>query len=413
MSDIEQTTPEQLQAMADYYEEEAKARDNAVAVRQPEPVAKQPEPVTAAQAKIEAVAALTHSAYSRASELKLTPEEIHALQADFPDEAFKPGAGGKEHLLYIEHAFLRDRLNSVLGLGQWALIPRNRWAEDYEFTNSKGQLVKASRVYVEAMLIVRGCFVSEAVGEMEYYKNNQGQNYGDAVEGAKTAALRRCCKEFGIGLQAWKKDFGTGWWNRKHGIEPQSAPAPAPATPLKSSRGAGIARLSATEAHKARFLEILNDQASLAPDLLSIAREFFEKVGAILPNESLSDLPLSHCPVSPEQKDALIKAIDGFGAGEEARMPFPLNPTAILKPKAAGKADDQGEVWRNFPMPWGNNAGKLLGDLDKKYLYGLFANFTVEETYKGKPRPQEKIDADKRFRLMLDLAGKHYEFKKP
>lgn len=168
-------------------------------------------PMTAAQAKVEAVANLTMKAYERAGTLELKPEEIQALQASFPDEAFKPGAAGKEHLIYIEHAFLRDRLNEVIGPGQWALIPRSRWAED--FVTMKGQ--PASRVYVEAMLVVRGAFVSEAVGEMEYYPKNASQNYGDAVEGAKTAALRRCCKEFGIGLQAWKKDFCEGWWQRR------------------------------------------------------------------------------------------------------------------------------------------------------------------------------------------------------
>ena len=185
------------------------------------------KPLTAAQAKIEAVAQLTAAAYSRASELRLTPDEIGALQAEFGDEAFKPGAAGKENLLYIEHAFLRDRLNQVIGPGQWALIPRSRWAEDFTTRDNK----PGSRVYVEAMLLVRGCFVAEAVGEMEYYPHNASQNYGDAVEGAKTAALRRCCKEFGIGLQAWKKDWCAGWWQRKNAPKgpiqhPRNTPPP-------------------------------------------------------------------------------------------------------------------------------------------------------------------------------------------
>lgn len=184
--------------------------------------------VTAAQAKVEAVANLTFKAYERAATLQLTPEESKALQADFPDEAFKPGAAGKENLIYIEHAFLRDRLNEVIGIGQWALIPRNRWGED--FTTFKG--VQATRIYVEAMLVVRGAFVSEAVGEMEYYPKNAAQNYGDAVEGAKTAALRRCCKEFGIGLQAWKKDWCEGWWQRRRSAsqKPLTKPTPPPQT---------------------------------------------------------------------------------------------------------------------------------------------------------------------------------------
>ena len=87
--------------------------DQAVAKREAGPVgaALPPEqiraPITAAQAKVDAVAALTATAYARAATLELTPEESDKLQADFGDEAFKPGAGGKEMLLYIEHAFLR------------------------------------------------------------------------------------------------------------------------------------------------------------------------------------------------------------------------------------------------------------------------------------------------------------------
>src|SRR6185503_14053982 len=107
----------------------------------------------------------------------------------------------------IEHASLRERLNAVFGPGQWSIIPRNRWNEEYKTSTGKA----AVRVYVEAMLLVRGCFVAEAVGDMSYFLANDKTNYGDAVEGAKSAALRRCAKELGIGLQAWKKDFCEGW----------------------------------------------------------------------------------------------------------------------------------------------------------------------------------------------------------
>lgn len=197
--------------------------------------------VTAAQAKVEAIADLTHSAYQKAATLKLAPEEVTALQADFPDEAFKPGAGGKADLIYIEHAFLRDRLNQVIGPGQWALIPRNRWAEP--FRTQKG--TEGSRVYVEAMLLIRGCFVTESIGEMEYYPSNASQNYADAVEGATTAALRRCCKNFCIGLQAWKKDWCEGWWSRKRAghktyqmpsSNPTPTPQPEPAKPMPNPK---------------------------------------------------------------------------------------------------------------------------------------------------------------------------------
>jgi hypothetical protein len=170
---------------------------------------------TPAQAKTDAIAALTMKVYERASTLQLTEEECARLQADFPDEAFRPGAAGKQNLIYIEHAFLRDRLNEVFGPGQWALIPRQRWSEDFSYFKDNGEEIVGKKVYVEAMLCVRGAFVAEAVGDMDYYPKNLSTNYGDAVEGAKTAALRRCAKELGIGLQAWKKGWCEGWWARK------------------------------------------------------------------------------------------------------------------------------------------------------------------------------------------------------
>jgi hypothetical protein len=178
------------------------------------PVAPVPEPtkVTAVQSKVEAVANLTFKAYERASTLVLTPEESKALQEPFPDSDFRTGAAGKDNLIYLEHAALRDRLNKVLGIGQWSIIPRSRWAVDGVSGNGKAM----STVYVEAMLIVRGAYVSEAVGDMVYYPDSAAQNYGDAVEGAKTAALRRCTKEFGVGLQAWSKDWTEGWWHRRN-----------------------------------------------------------------------------------------------------------------------------------------------------------------------------------------------------
>lgn len=179
--------------------------------------------ITPAQAKVDAVANLTMKVYERASQLNLTEDEMRRLQADFPDSAFRPGAGGKDNLIYIEHAYLRDRLNEVFGPGQWSIIPRSRWSED--FVTSKGK--KGVRIYVEAMLCVRGCFVGEAIGDMDYYKND-ATNYGDAVEGAKTAALRRCAKELGIGLQAWKKEWCDGWWKRRNAPKPKPEPVDQP-----------------------------------------------------------------------------------------------------------------------------------------------------------------------------------------
>lgn len=281
-------------------------------------------PITPAQAKIDAVANLTMKAYERASTLQLTPEEVAALQADFPDEAFQPGAAGKENLIYIEHAHLRDRLNQVFGPGQWSIVPRNRWAEDYSFTNKYKETVEASRVYVEAMLCVRGCFVAEAVGDMVYYKNNESQNYGDAVEGAKTAALRRCAKELGIGLQAWKKDWCLGWWERRRGTkEPPKPPAKdnAKATPItatgtakppaaRSEPGTAGKPTQATEKTREWFLREMLFRFD-KPVLL----QYFCDKGppyALMPNQGLEELRLDFVPTTPAGRDAVIADVAKF-----------------------------------------------------------------------------------------------------
>jgi len=266
-------------------------------------------PITSAQAKIDAVANLTMKAYERASTLTITPEETAALEADFPDDAFQPGAAGKEHLIYIEHAHLRQRLNKVFGPGQWAIVPRNRWAEDF----STGKGTEASRVYVEAMLCVRGCFVAEAVGDMVYYKNNDSQNYGDAVEGAKTAALRRCAKELGIGLQAWKKEFCEGWWTRrrsgKRGPEPTKTASNVPhaQTPPKPT-AKPTAPAQATEEQRIRWIAELKRLGEPALQHCYESGWLLPPSGDF-PGEPIELLDLRHVPATKNAAMAILKAI--------------------------------------------------------------------------------------------------------
>lgn len=183
---------------------------------------------TPAQAKVDAIAALTMQAYAKASELKLTPEEGKALQADFPDDAFRGGAGGNATLIYLEHAFLRDRFNEVLGLGQWVMVTRNQWKEEYKTGDGKPTV----RVYAQVMLMIRGCYVAEATNEMSYFPHNPKTSYADAIQGSKTAAFRRCAADFGVGLQAYKKGWCEGWWKRqKNGVKPATAQDSTPADP--------------------------------------------------------------------------------------------------------------------------------------------------------------------------------------
>jgi hypothetical protein len=176
--------------------------------------AKPEEPTTAAQARTDAVAHLTMSAYALAGQLPLTEDERRKLIEPFPDDDFRSLELDKQIFIYLEHASLRMRLNQVLGIGQWALIQRSRTAQSFKQYKRSGEIVDAVHVFAECMLVIRGGFAGEATGEMTYYPANQSTHYGDCVEGAKSAALRLCCKELGIGLQAWDKAFQKGWLAR-------------------------------------------------------------------------------------------------------------------------------------------------------------------------------------------------------
>lgn len=152
-----------------------------------------------------------------------------------------------------------------------------------------------------------------------------------------------------------------------------------------------------------------------------IVTEYFRKLenpAQLMPNEELESLPLRFVPATTKQMAALADKLMAFGNGERAAAAFPAHPEPegpqkpIEVPREnVDKPSDQ-DAWRTFPMPFGKNAGVILEELEKNYLYGLWANYTVETEYKGKPKRPESIAKDQTFRAMLDLAGKHYEFTK-
>lgn len=177
---------------------------------------------TADERRTTAIGNALDCAYAKASTLQLTKDEATELGKDFPDEAFRTGAQGKANLIYIEHAFLRERLNSVLGIGAATPIRRSTWSERFKYTDrDNGEEREGVTIYVELVLVVRGCVVSEAIGDATYYPHNAATSYSDAIESAKSAAFRRCAKEFGVGLQAWKKGWVEGWHERRRGSNRQ------------------------------------------------------------------------------------------------------------------------------------------------------------------------------------------------
>ncbi len=195
------------------------------------------KPVTAGleqQSRTEAVGELLNKAYANASTLQLTPNESKALREPFHDSAIRGGAKGDARILYISHIHLSDRLNDVLGIGQWAIIKRTQRLEQTKTADGK----PLHRIYYEGVLLIRGTFVAEAIGVGQYHPNNPKEDYGTGLESSMSDCLTRCCKRLGIGSQTWDKSFCDEWLKKYGGSRP-AAPLPrSTAEPLKPTKPA-------------------------------------------------------------------------------------------------------------------------------------------------------------------------------
>lgn len=387
----------------------------------------QHQSITPAQARVEAVANVLHKAYEKASTLQLTPEEVQKLKADFPHDAFKLGAGGNDRLIYIEHAYLRDRFDEVIGMGQWALVrSRPHWGE--EFVTKQGQ--KAVRIYADCALLIRGCLVSEAIGEMVYYPNNAIQSYGDAAEGSETAAFRRCAKKIGVGLQAWKKDFCAEWMNSEQNVKVYPVHVKVEKPSLKPKATPKFDEW--LEACRRKLLDLCK------PVLIS-AWQYAVKEGWILDTERLDAVTATKMfpgfasgsvEASKEEmtkrKEEIMAGIQAVADGErdeelmnkftaayvdydptELEQTKPEQPEEKIQVPRDKEPLPEDNWWRAVEIHFGRNEGTALGDMEKNTLYGWWANWQPKE-YKG------QISAkDKELREALDAAGEHYQFKTP
>ncbi|POR32164.1 Mitochondrial genome maintenance protein [Tolypocladium paradoxum] len=95
-------------------------------------------------------------------------------------------------VIYLPEIKYRRRLNEAFGPMGWGMIP-------------KGEPVVGSTIVTrEYALIVDGRFVSQAQGENSFFAPDQ---LPSAVEGCKSNALMRCCKDLGIGSELWDPHF--------------------------------------------------------------------------------------------------------------------------------------------------------------------------------------------------------------
>jgi hypothetical protein len=103
-------------------------------------------------------------------------------------------------LIYLPEIKYRRILNRAFGPGAWSLLPM-------EITVSP----QDNMLYYKGALFVLGRFVSEAIGEQQYFPDNDRMSYATAAESAKSNCLMRCCKDLGIASELWDPTFVRTW----------------------------------------------------------------------------------------------------------------------------------------------------------------------------------------------------------
>lgn len=127
---------------------------------------------------------------------RFTAEEEAILLApvDPQDVLIRP-----DGIVYLPAVWYRKRLLKAFGPGGWAIAPRG-----------EAKLADNLIVYPGA-LFVQGRYIDEATGECGYQPNNKTMSYADALEGARSALLTRVCKNIGVAMELWDKEYASEW----------------------------------------------------------------------------------------------------------------------------------------------------------------------------------------------------------
>lgn len=141
----------------------------------------------------------TLEVYKGASTLVIDEPTQTKLLASFDKNEIEIRPDG---LIYLPQTFWRKRLNESFGIGQWCLVVKNSF---------KDPSPEKDKLYVEGILMVRGCYMATAVGEAELHTDNPLQSWASVFESAKSDCITRCCKDLSIASELWQPEFNRNW----------------------------------------------------------------------------------------------------------------------------------------------------------------------------------------------------------
>ncbi len=165
----------------------------------------------------------------------------------------------------------------------------------------------------------------------------------------------------------------------------------------------------ATEEQRQRWIRELKRRGEYAVGYCR-DKEWLLPPAGDFPGEPIELLEARHVPTTKRAAVAILAELDSLLPED---FVITNAPPATAPQPAQSEPDHHDTDWYQFPVPFGKDAGKMLGELEKNTLFGWWSNFTVEREYKGKPRPKDKIETDRTFRVMLDKAGVFYKFEEP
>lgn len=192
----------------------------------------------------------------------------------------------------------------------------------------------------------------------------------------------------------------------------QAAPKPTVAVATAAINAGEKAPVSDIMGSKEKFLKTLAGEAKFGTWVYCVQQDLITEI------EKLEEIAETRVPpislvaawlaengdLAPEWRQKYQDVYnDGIPGAEHPSDPTPETEDYTPKIDRSG--------WKSLEIHYGVNRGVKLGDMDRKKLYGLWANFKAEpREWQGKmydPSP-----ADIGLRKALDEAGAHYNFTK-